>query len=62
MYRIFSLISVSLLFAACGGDNPETTQPEVQAPAVPLPGEGIVAYSGAAIWDGTGVTRLFEGL
>jgi imidazolonepropionase-like amidohydrolase len=58
MVRIFSLILVSLFLAACGGEMPEQAQSDVETPAAAagaaLPGAGIVAFSGAAIWDGTG--------
>lgn len=58
MVRILSLISVSLFLAACGGGTPEQAQSDAEAPAAAaetnLPGAGIVAFRGAAIWDGTG--------
>jgi imidazolonepropionase-like amidohydrolase len=58
MYRILIPISVFIFIAACGGDTPEPAQTDVPESAVavelPLPGAGIVAYRGAAIWDGTG--------
>lgn len=54
MNRFFALVSVFLFLAACGGGEPETTPAAVEAPPAPLPGAGIVAFTGAAIWDGTG--------
>ena len=58
MYRIFSLFLALIVLAACGGDSPESPAPdaEASAPAVeaPQPGVGLVAFRGAAIWDGTG--------
>jgi imidazolonepropionase-like amidohydrolase len=60
MLRLASVTTVTFLLAACGGaDAPQPAQPEQSAPsepvaAAPLPGEGAVAFTGAAIWDGTG--------
>jgi imidazolonepropionase-like amidohydrolase len=46
-----------LFLVACGADSPEP-QTETQAPAAAaeaqLPGTGMLVYTGAAIWDGTG--------
>ena len=57
-----TIFLASLLFlAACGGDAtdsaPTPDAPAAEAPAsdaIPRPGIGAVAYTGAAIWDGTG--------
>lgn len=67
VYRIVSLVSASLFLAACGSDSPEPDQTEAPAPAAavetPLPGVGIIAFQGAAIWDGTGgATKYNENL
>jgi imidazolonepropionase-like amidohydrolase len=64
MYRIFSLISISLLVTACGGDSPEPVPTEMPEPPpiveAPLPGVGIIAFKGAAIWDGTGSAMKYN--
>jgi len=47
-----------MLLTACSGDAPDAGQASPAAgpaPAVePAPGEGITAFTGAVIWDGTG--------
>ena len=62
MFRQALLLHSMLLMGACGGGAPEAnTGPDTIAAesgvtvAGGLPGSGAVAYSGAAIWDGTGV-------
>ena len=62
MFRQVLLLHSMLLMGACGGGAPEAnTGPDTIAAesgvtvAGRLPGSGAVAYSGAAIWDGTGV-------
>lgn len=58
MFRVITLATSLLLLASCGSDTPEQAAPEETQPqataAVPQPGEGATAYTGAAIWDGTG--------
>ncbi len=58
MTRVFSLISISIILAACGSDSKDPAEPAAESPVAaveaPLPGAGIVAFRGAAIWDGTG--------
>jgi len=58
MVRVFTVLALSFLFTACGGDappsSPEADQPQQSAAATPLPGAGATAFRGAAIWDGTG--------
>ena len=60
MNRSFVLIMASLLLVACGGDEPATTEPATPAPMAPPPGAGIIAFSGAAIWDGTGAALKYN--
>ena len=62
MNRIFPLLTLALLLAACG-DSSKPTAPAESAPAAepavaPLPGAGAVAYTGANIWSGTGTAPL----
>lgn len=60
MYRHSTLILLTLLLGACGSDAPDTTTQDAASSesqaggAIPQPGIGAVAYTGAAIWDGTG--------
>jgi imidazolonepropionase-like amidohydrolase len=59
MFRAITSVISLLILASCGGDSPESTaapvaaEPQATSPA-PQPGEGAIAYTGAAIWDGTG--------
>jgi imidazolonepropionase-like amidohydrolase len=62
MNRTFSLLTLSVLLAACG-DSTEPAATVEPAPAaapavVPLPGRGAVAYTGANLWSGTGAAAL----
>ncbi len=59
MVRVFSLLVLMLLIAACGGGSQDSPQAEIaneppKIPDAPLPGAGATAYTDAAIWDGTG--------
>ena len=58
MVRVFTVLALSFLFTACGGEAPESADvaesPASQPVAAPPPGEGAVAFTDAAIWDGTG--------
>ena len=58
MNRHSFLIVSALLLGACGSGTPDaTTPPEPESrssEAITQPGAGAVAYTGAAIWDGTG--------
>ena len=47
-----SILTVSLIIAACGGNDTETAVPETAPP--PPPGLGATAYAGVTVWDGTG--------
>lgn len=59
LQRILFLTSV-LVLSACGGSPDPTTATDTPGAesqstgAIPQPGAGAVAYTGAAIWDGTG--------
>jgi imidazolonepropionase-like amidohydrolase len=58
MNRIFSLLTLALILAACGkATEPAATTEPAPAAAV-LPGEGAVAYIRANIWSGTGAAPL----
>lgn len=52
MFRTPGLIATLLLFAACGSERPD---PEQQVtPTAKVSAEGLVAFTGAMIWDGSG--------
>ena len=57
MIRLLSLLLLALSLAACGDSSGPVT-PVSPEPAVPPPGAGAVAFTGANIWNGTGSTPL----
>ena len=66
MFRAITIITSLLLLASCSSETPgPDTAPDVAAPQstspAPQPGEGATAYTGAAIWDGTG-SAMKQGL
>jgi len=55
MYRQITFIISAMLLGACGSDSPDAPAAESRAAGSNAqPGAGAVAYTGAAIWDGTG--------
>lgn len=64
MIRFASLLTVLSFIAACGGDTAPPSETEMPPPqpvqAAPQPGAGATAFSGAAIWDGSGTATKYN--